>query len=158
MTASRSGWDDRVLPLWSERVIIALHPRHPLSERRIIHWADLAGEAILVPEHGPSPELERLLIAKLRDYGPQRTLHQESALDRLLTLVSAEYGVLLMLEGATGVRYDGVTYREVHDGHGPTRLNFSAYWREANGNPTLTPFVAMLRQRYPDLSVSPGAG
>jgi hypothetical protein len=29
-----------------------------------------------------------------------------------------------MLEGATGVR-------------GPTRLNFMAYWREANGNPTL---------------------
>jgi len=61
-----------------------------------------------------------------------------------------------MLEGATGMRYDGVVYREVCDDDGPTRLNFMAYWREANGNPTLGPFLAMLRERYPDLSVEPG--
>jgi hypothetical protein len=54
------------------------------------------------------------------------------------------------------VRYDGVVYREVHDDEGPTRLNFMANWREANGNPTLGPFLAMLRERYPDLSVEPG--
>jgi hypothetical protein len=72
-------------------------------------------------------------------------------------LVSADYGALLMLEGATGMRYDGVVYREVCDDDGPTRLNFMAYWREANGNPTtLGPFLAMLRERYPDLSVEPG--
>lgn len=152
MTASRSGWDDLALPLWSERVIIALNHRHPLSEKEVVYWPDLAGDAILIPQHGPGPELERLLVAKLRDYGPQRIIYQESALDRLLSLVNAEYGVLLMLEGATGVHYDGVTYREVHDGDGPTRLNFSAYWRKTNSNPTLQPFVTMLRQRYPDLS------
>jgi hypothetical protein len=61
-----------------------------------------------------------------------------------------------MLEGATGVRYDGVVYREVCDDDGPTRLKFMAYCREANGNPTLCPFLAMLRERYPDLSVEPG--
>jgi hypothetical protein len=49
-------------------------------------------------------------------------------------LVSADYRALLMLEGATGMRYDGVVYREVCDGDGPTRLNFMACWREANGN------------------------
>ena len=139
-------------------MIIALHQGHSLSEKELIQWPDLVGEAILIPEHGPGPELERLLMAKLRDYGTQRTVHQELALDRLLSLVSAEYGILLMLEGATGVRYDGVTYREVHDGDGPTRLHFSAYWRETNRNPTLTPFVAMLRQRYPDLSTGPVVG
>ena len=41
-----------------------------------------------------------------------------------------------MLEGATGMRYDCVVYREVCDDDRPTRLNFMAYWREANGNPT----------------------
>ncbi len=84
-------------------------------------------------------------------------MHQDSGLDRLLSLVSAEYGALLMLEGATGIRYEGVTYREVHDDDGPTRLKFLAYWRHSNSNPTLTPFLAMLRQRYPDLSVAPTA-
>jgi DNA-binding transcriptional LysR family regulator len=152
MTSNRSGWGGRVLPLWSERVIAAIHSRHPLSKTEIIHWAELAGHPILVPQSGPGPELERLLIAKLGDFGPQRTLHQDSGLDRLLSLVAAEYGVLLMLEGATGVHYDNVTYREVHDGYGPTRLNFTAYWLPSNANPTLSPFLALLRQRYPDLS------
>lgn len=154
MTMCRSAWDGRVLPLWSERVIIALYERHPLAKKEVIHWSELAAEPILIPQHGLGPELERLLIAKLGDYGPQRILHQESGLDRLLSLVSAEYGALLMLEGATGVHYEGVTYREVRDEDGPTRLNFAAYWRQSNGNPTLTPFLAMLRQRYPDLSAA----
>jgi hypothetical protein len=73
----------------------------------------------------------------------------------LLSLVGAEHGALLMLEGGTGARYDGVVYREIHDDDGPTRLNFAAYWRETNSNPTLGPFLAMLRERYPDLSGAP---
>ncbi len=31
MTTSRSGWDDRILPLWSERVIAALYARSTLQ-------------------------------------------------------------------------------------------------------------------------------
>jgi hypothetical protein len=58
-----------------------------------------------------------------------------------------------MLEGATGLHHESVVYREVHDEDGPTRLNYAAYWRDANNNPTLAPFIAMLRERYPDLSV-----
>ena len=152
MSNSRSAWDDCVLPLWSERVVLAVHGRHTLSTKHIIYWPQLAGESILIPESGPGPELERLLVSKLGECGPQRVLHQESSLDRLLSLVAAEYGVLLMLEGATGVQYQNVTYREVHDSDGPTRLNFTAYWRQSNGNPTLAPFLALLRQRHPDLS------
>ena len=57
-----------------------------------------------------------------------------------------------MLEGATGVRHENVTYREVRDEGGSTRLNFAAYWREDNRNPTLVPFLALLSQRYPDLA------
>lgn len=152
MTTSRPGWDDRVLSLWSERIIVAVHAHHPLAKRERVHWGDLAGETILIPQNGPGPELERLLITRLGEYGAQRILRQESGLDRLLSLVAAEYGALLMLEGGTGVHYDNVSYREVHDGDSPTRLDFSAYWRQSNGNPTLAPFVGILRQRYPDLS------
>jgi DNA-binding transcriptional LysR family regulator len=157
MTSVPSGWSDRTLPLWSERVIVAIHEHHPLEGNDVIRWSDLAGESVLVPHHGPGPELERLLRAKLGASGRERLLHQEAGLDRLLSLVSAEFGILLMLEGATGIRMEGVRYHEVHDFDGPTRLNFNAYWRQSNGNPTLTPFIRTLRQRYPDLSVLPGS-
>src|SRR6478672_4361888 len=74
---------------------------------------------LLIPQYGPGPELERMLIAQLRDYGPQRLIRQESGLDRLLSLAASNYGVLLMLEGATGVRHEGLVYKEVHNGDGP---------------------------------------
>jgi hypothetical protein len=31
-------------------------------------------------------------------------------------------------------------------------LDFAAYWRNSSTNPTLAPFLALLRERYPDLS------
>lgn len=151
MTSVRSGWDGRVLSLWSERVIVALNERHRLAQRETIAWSDLAGENIILPQQGVGFELEHLLSSKLSNYGAQRLLRQEAALDRLLSLVNAECGILLVLEGATGIKFNGVTYREVGDVDGPTRLNFEAYWRDDNKNPTLAPLVSMLRQRYPDL-------
>ncbi|WOJ88440.1 LysR family transcriptional regulator [Methylocapsa polymorpha] len=156
LAASSAVWHERSLSLWSERVIVAMSKQHRLAEKETVHWADLAGEPILMPQHGPGRELERLLIANLPHGVRQHVLHQASGLDRLLSLVSAGYGVLLMLEGGVGVHFDSVTFREVHNGCGATRLNFTAYWRDANANPTLSPFLAMLRQRYPDISGEAG--
>jgi len=66
-------------------------------------------------------------------------------------------GRLLRLKGETGATYEGVTFRDVQDADGPTRLSFRAYWRQANGKPSLRPFLDLLRERYPDLSAAPGA-
>ena len=78
--------------------------------------------------------------------------------DRLLTLVGAGWGALLALEGATGAAYPGVAFREMHDGEGPTRVNFRPYWRQANDNPSLRPFLDLLYERYPDISTERGPG
>ena len=157
-TTCCSGRDDRKLPLWSERVVAALPEGHPLTERSVLHWTDLAGQPLLVQQRGPGPEMQRLLAAKLDPFGVPRLLHQDVGIDRLLSLTGAGFGICLMLEGVTGGRYDGVVYREVHDHEGPTRFNFAAYWREANMNPTLGLFLEMLRERYPDLAGGAGVG
>ena len=154
MTNYRGGWDSRALSLWSERVVVALPEGHPLAEYSAVSWRQLADEQIILPLHGPGAELESLLIAKLEGDKPDHVLHQESGLDRLLSLVSAGYGVLLMFEGGAGLRHEGVVYREMQEDAEPIRLNFKAYWRHSNGNPTLEPFLSMLRERYPDLSGS----
>lgn len=90
-------------------------------------------------------------------FDPCQLLRHDVGLDRLLSLVGAGWGVLLVLESATGAAYPGVTFREVHDAEGPTRLSFRAFWREANCNPSLRPFLDLLRERYPDLLADPGA-
>lgn len=105
-----------------------------------------------MPQRGPGPEFQKLLFSKVGLSEPCRLLRHDVGLDRLLTMAGAGWGVLLALEGATGATYPGVTYREVHDTDGPTRLTFRAYWRNANCNPSLRSFLAMLRERYPDLS------
>jgi len=152
------SWDGGALPLWSERVIMALPRAHPLTVCTPLSWPALANEPVLLTKRGPGPELERLLIGKLKRFGSQRIQRQDVSLDRLLSLVSVGYGVMLVLEGATGAHYDGVVYREVHDDDGPTRLNFMACWQEANSNPTLRPFLNLLRERYPDLSAATSPG
>jgi hypothetical protein len=106
-----------------------------------------------LPQQGPGQELETLIAVKLRNTAAtERTVRQDVSLDRLLSLVGAGYGALLMFEGATGVRYEGVVYHEVWDDDGPARVPFTAFWRDANGNPALQSFLAMLREHHPDLS------
>jgi DNA-binding transcriptional LysR family regulator len=151
-------WNDRSLSVWSERVVVALSEDNPLSGRDAIHWSDLRHEALLLPQRGPGPEFLKLLVSKMGCSDPCRLLRHDVGLDRLLTMVGAGWGVLLALEGATGAAYSGVVFREVRDAEGPTRLTFRAYWREANSNPSLRPFLEMLRERYPDLSAPPLPG
>jgi DNA-binding transcriptional LysR family regulator len=155
MTKSQQAWNDRSLPLWTERVIVALPDRHPLTEHSAVMWRQLANERFILPLQEPGPELESLLAAKLNGDKPHHIMHQECGLDRLLSLVSAELGVLLMLDGGTGLKHEGVVHREILEDTEPTRLAFTAYWRQSNGNPTLEPFVRMLQERYPDLSGAP---
>ncbi|WP_413992296.1 hypothetical protein ACMDCR_09515 [Labrys okinawensis] len=110
-----------------------------------------------MPQRGPGPEFLKLVLSKLDCSEPSRVIRHDMGLDRFLTLVGLSRGILLALEGATGASYPGVIFREVHDANGPTRLTFRAYWREANRNPSLPFFLDLLRERYPDLSVDPGA-
>lgn len=148
-------WSDRSLWVWSERVVVALPENHLLTSRDLIRWGDLKRESLLLPQRGPGPEFLQLLISKVGCSNPCRLLRHDVALDRLLTLVGAGWGILLALEGATGVAYPGVTFREVYDSDGPTRLAFRAYWRHANCNPSLRLFADLLRERYPDFSAEP---
>jgi len=146
---------EKSLPVWSERLIVALPEEHPLSTHEVIQWSELRNKPLLLPQRGPGPEFLKLLVCKIGCPEPRHLLRLDVGLDRFFTLVGLGSGLLLVLEGATGVTYPGVTFREVHDARGPTRLNFRAYWREANCNPSLRPFLDMLRERYPDIAGAP---
>ncbi|MGY3585630.1 DNA-binding transcriptional LysR family regulator [Bradyrhizobium sp. USDA 4341] len=151
-------WSDRSLLLWSERIVAALPENHPLAGCHVVHWGELNREPLLTSGRGPGPEFHRLLIGKIGASDPCPMLRHDVGLDRLLTLVGVGWGILLVLESATGASYPGVTFREVHDAEGPTRLSFRAYWRQDNNNPSLRPLLDLLRERYPDFSADSGAG
>jgi len=58
-----------------------------------------------------------------------------------------------VLESDIGANFAGLVYRELHDGAGPSRFGFSAYWRAENDNPLLAAFLKMLSERYPSPSL-----
>lgn len=147
-------WKGESLPVWSERVVVALPENNSLARSDTVRWIDLRKCSLLVPERGPGPEFVSLVTRKLRGSETYHIDRHDVSLDRFLTLVGAGYGVLLALEGATGPSYPGVVFREMHDEEGPTRLNFRACWNGSNDNPALRSFLEMLRERYPDLSDS----
>lgn len=57
-------------------------------------------------------------------------------------------GISLMLESDIGADFAGLVYRELRDGAGPSRFDYSAYWRADNENPALTAFLKLLAERY----------
>lgn len=157
VTESKPRWHDKILPLWSERVVAAVPEDHLLTSQESVTWTDLANEVLLVPHGGPGPEFLQVLTSKVGCLDPRRILRQDAALDRVLTLVAVGQGICLALEGATGVAVPGVVFREILDGQTPTRMIFFAYWQQTNGNSALHLFLDVLRERFPDLSVPPSS-
>ncbi|MGA7714062.1 MAG: LysR family transcriptional regulator [Rhizomicrobium sp.] len=142
----------QVLPLWAERIMVALPQTHPLSARKVIYWTDLKRERFLLSSRDPGPEIKDYLMAKLAAPGdrPLVVCHDISR-ENILSIVGAGRGVSLLCEACTGTSYPGVVYREVREGNGPSRIGQSAYWRGDNENPALLRFVALLKERYPSL-------
>jgi len=58
-------FDSKVLPLWSERILVALPEGHQLATKKSIYWTDLRNETVLLSQYDPGRELEDILIAKL---------------------------------------------------------------------------------------------
>lgn len=140
--------EGKSLPVWGERVVAAIPEDHPLRDHEVIHWSDLECETLLLPQRGVGPEFHKMLEGRLGYPASRHLFCHDVAMDGLLTLVGAGWGILLALEGVTGAVYPGVVFREVYDAQAQARLNFRACWRPSNGNPALGPFLEMLGERY----------
>ena len=137
------------MPLWSERTLLALVEDHPLARKDVIYWTDLRGETVLLSQYDPGRELEDLLLSKLvsPDDRPKIARHDVSR-GIIKSLIAAGFGVSLVTESDVGANFSGLTYRELRDGSGPSRVGFSAQWRSDNDNPALASFLKVLGERY----------
>lgn len=165
MTALRSGTidvviipgrlaskDTKTLPLWSERILVSLPQDHRLATRDMVYWTDLRSDTVLLSQYDPGQELEELLISKLAlpEDRPRIERHDVSR-GIIKSLTSMGMGVSLVMESDIGAKFAGLTYRELQDGRGPSRIGFYAHWREDNENPALKRFLDLVVNRYPSL-------
>lgn len=138
------------LPLWSERILLALAESHSLAAQETIYWTDLRGETLLLSQLEQGRELEDILISKLvSSEGRPRIERHDVSGDTIKSLVSLGFGIGLVTESDMGTNFSRLIYRELRDGTGPSRIGYSAHWRAENDNPALASFLALLRERYP---------
>jgi DNA-binding transcriptional LysR family regulator len=154
VTGSKPIVGGNTLALWSERILAVLHEDHPLTSREVVYWTDLRDETVLLSQYDPGPEIEGLLVSKLvlPESRPKIERHDISR-GVIKSLVMMKLGISLVLESDIGANFSGLVYRELRDGTGPSRLDYSAYWRADNENPALDCFLKLLSSRYPPTSL-----
>ena len=141
----RSGVHD-VIPLWQEKVLVAMPVAHRLAKKAKLTWNDLRTEHILLGRD-PGPELRDHLITKLKASGDLPSIRQSNVgREFLLSLLDLKCEVTLLYEADTGARLPGVVYREVVDDQGPSLVPYYACWLGNNDNPALQSFLDLLRQ------------
>jgi DNA-binding transcriptional LysR family regulator len=150
VTGEAPQGDGATLPLWSERILLALPEGHPLAERETIYWTDLRDATVLLRQCDQGREFEDILMSKLFSHEDRIRIERHNvSRDTMQSLVSLGFGVGLVTESEIGASLPGLIYRELRDGTGPSRIGFSAHWRSENDNAALAGFLALLRERYP---------
>lgn len=128
--------------LWTEGVFAVLPAEHGLTKQQSLRWRDLAGEAFIVSDAAPGPEIRDYLVQRLADLGRHPNIHpQYVGRDVLLSMVAVGRGLTVVSEAATGARFPGVVYRQIAD----EVLPFSAIWSRRNDNPAFRRFLSLAR-------------
>jgi DNA-binding transcriptional LysR family regulator len=136
--------------LWSERVLVVLPHDHSLAARETIYWTDLRGEMVLLSHYDPGQEFEYLLVSKLVSPEDRPRIERHDVSRGIIkSLVGMKAGISFVLESDIGANFAGLVYRELRDGTGAIRFDYSAYWQADNENPALDAFLKLLSERYP---------
>ena len=69
------------------------------------------------------------------------------------SLISMNTGISLVHESDIGANLADLVYRELRDGAGASRFEFSACWRADNENPALQEFLKLLSEGYSSPSI-----
>jgi DNA-binding transcriptional LysR family regulator len=136
-------------PLWSERILVALHDESPLIQHDRLYWQELRREVFVVSNVGLGPIFGNLISARLTEQGSQpNVIVQETSLESVLSMVSAKRYITVATEASQGVVWPEVRFKELYDPTGPARLEFAIYWRSESKNAALAQFMGLIRGRH----------
>lgn len=148
------GWHGQAIPLGKERVLAAVARDHLLAVRATVTWSGLSAYFLTLPRRGAGMELRKLGL--YHGILPERIMVHDAAIDRLLALARHGDKILLVTEGATGIRMDGVVFRPVMDGSGPATFDLALCWRDGKCDPVVARFIELARLPQDDGASFPG--
>ena len=122
------------LALWRARIFAALPHRHVLAQEDQIDWGALKDEHFIVSRGAPGPEIHDYIVQRLAELGRSPSV-ERYRVDRetLMVLVGLNFGVSLISEAGTAVRYPDVVFRPLATS--ADILPYSAVWLPGNDNP-----------------------
>lgn len=142
------------VPLWPERVMVALPVDHPLAEAEQVLWSDLKREVIVMPRDGTGANLAAMLTAKLTTQNLRPNLiTQETSHDTIIGMVNVGRFITIATDSMQGANHRDLVFKDLHSSAGQTYLDFYAFWREDNENPALKYFFKLLKERYPSIAL-----
>ncbi len=137
------------MALWSERLIVALPAKHPLSNNGAVEWSDLKDETFLLSRCDPGSDLRDIIVKKLAAPGDTPRIETwEVSNENVLAMLEVGLHVSVQCESWAAASYQGVRFRELHDAAGPSHLTFTACWDRENTNPVLARFLEHLRKTH----------
>lgn len=133
------------LPLWNERLFVAVPLDHGLSSTDEVEWSQLRNERFIVTTSGRGPEIEGLLLSRLAGPGfrPDIQVHAVSR-ETILHMVELHFGLGVVTETAVVPDTERVRFLPLADGD--HTVQSSAIWLKSNTNPTLPPLMEIARQ------------
>jgi DNA-binding transcriptional LysR family regulator len=131
-----------VLPLWTERIFIALPRRHVLCERHRVDWLCLRGEHFIVAQSAQGRAFHDYIISRFAEFGcPPLVQRLEVSRETLMHLVALRVGVSPICEADTATSFPEVEFRRL-TGDSDV-LSYSAVWSPHNDNPAFRRFLSL---------------
>ncbi|RRH89572.1 LysR family transcriptional regulator [Mesorhizobium tamadayense] len=131
---------------WQERVFVLVPASHPLAEKRIVTWADLAGMRLLVPVGTSGPLLDFSMLEGMVADGCRPTVKMcQAGQATVIFNVQLGQGVTLAGESfARTVAIDATAWKPL-DGHN-SLCSIKAFWLETNPKSAVLRLIGLARR------------
>ncbi|QAU45539.1 LysR family transcriptional regulator [Bradyrhizobium guangzhouense] len=137
-------------PLLQETAIVAFPKRHALAARKSITLADIADEAMLVPDRRSRPHSHDLTIKLFEQAGlTPRIVHVADEKQTIINLVATKLGVAIVPRWTMRMAVSGVRFVPLRPKQsGPVgRLPLAAAWLRGSRDPARDAMLAVLDAR-----------
>jgi DNA-binding transcriptional LysR family regulator len=136
--------DCRILPLWQERLFVALPSGHRLKDRTAVGWPALRNEHFIVDRADRDSEICKRMIKHLAYHTSGVLIERQNvSIDTLMNLVGIGRGLAITSEAAISTPYRDVIFVPIS---GEDEMaEFSAVSLNSNENPALRPLLSLAK-------------
>lgn len=135
--------------LLHETAVVAVPAKHPLSARKAVSVAQLAGQPLIVPERRSRPHSHDLTMKLFSDAGIKARVAQVAdEKQTIINLVSANLGIAIVPRWTSQIANKGVKFVAIKQS-GPSVLKtlpLAAAWIDGARDPVRDEMIGLLRQ------------